>query len=332
MDLDLAQVRAFVATAEARHFGHAATDLGLTQQALSKRIARLEALLGTRLLERGHGSVEPTPAGERFLAPARRALAAADAAISAVRDEAGPLRVDLWGHLYDPSRTLSDVINAPHSHELPPGRPDRSLPAIELGRARDLPAVASALLRGEIDAGFGRVHRSALPPAGGLTHRIVRLEPMDALLSDRHPLARTEQLRPGDLRDSRLLFPAAADRLDFLSRFAEAFEIRDRIEAVNLGAGRLLADLRDTPDAFTLFPADARLPDVPGIRSVPLVDPVPLYAWSVIWNEAAGHPRLPDLLQALTAKARTRRWLEYNPCADWLPTEDTTTYTAPPLT
>lgn len=312
MDLDLAQVRAFVTTAGTRHFGHAAAELGLTQQALSKRIARLETLLGARLLDRGHGGVEPTAAGRRFLAPARRALAAADAAVSAVRDDAGPLRVDVWGHLYDPSRTLSEVID------------DGGLPPVELGRARDLPAVLSSLLRGEADAAFGRVHRTGLPREDELTRRIVRLEPVDALIAEDHPLARAEQLRPGDLSDARLLFPASADRLDFLRRFADAFGIRDRVERVNLGAAHLLTELRDTPGAFTLFPADARLPDVPGVRAIPLTSPVPLYAWSLLWTGAAPHPRLTDLTRALAAKGRTRRWLEYDPSRDWLPEEDAT--------
>jgi DNA-binding transcriptional LysR family regulator len=47
VELDLAQVTAFVAAAEARSFGRAAQQLHLTQQALSKRIARLEASVGT---------------------------------------------------------------------------------------------------------------------------------------------------------------------------------------------------------------------------------------------------------------------------------------------
>jgi len=43
VDLDLAQVRAFLATADGLHFGHAAEQLSLSQQALSKRIARIPA-------------------------------------------------------------------------------------------------------------------------------------------------------------------------------------------------------------------------------------------------------------------------------------------------
>ncbi|MGW0451189.1 LysR family transcriptional regulator, partial [Streptosporangium sandarakinum] len=76
MDLDLAQVRAFVLTAEELHFGRAAVELSISQQALSKRIAALESRLGARLLDRGGQGVRLTEAGRRFLAPARQALAA----------------------------------------------------------------------------------------------------------------------------------------------------------------------------------------------------------------------------------------------------------------
>jgi DNA-binding transcriptional LysR family regulator len=67
MELDLAQVRAFVEVAEQRHFGRAAAKLFLTQQALSKRIQRLERTVGQPLLARGPRGVEPTAAGQRFL-------------------------------------------------------------------------------------------------------------------------------------------------------------------------------------------------------------------------------------------------------------------------
>ena len=58
VDLDLSLVRAFVATAETLHFGHAAKRLNTSQQALSKRITRLESLLAVRLFEREGDAVD----------------------------------------------------------------------------------------------------------------------------------------------------------------------------------------------------------------------------------------------------------------------------------
>ncbi|MEV3926726.1 LysR family transcriptional regulator [Actinomadura coerulea] len=110
MDLDLGQVRAFVAVAGHLHFGRAAEELSISQQAVSKRVARLEAALGVPLLTRGN--VEPTDAGRRFLEPARELLRSADAAVGAVHAVGRPLRIDLWGHLYGPARTVAPVIGA----------------------------------------------------------------------------------------------------------------------------------------------------------------------------------------------------------------------------
>ncbi|MFD9355713.1 LysR family transcriptional regulator [Streptomyces sp. NPDC060031] len=309
MDLDLAQVRAFVLAAQELHFGRAAETLSISQQALSKRIARLESGLGAEMFHRGGHGVRLTAAGHRFLEPARQTLAAADQAVAAVRDEHRPLRVDVWGHLYAPMRTLAQVAartGAPH---------------LELGHGRDLPSVAAALLHGDIDAAFGRVHP---PVPAGLTHRLVRLEPVDVILGTDHPLAGEAALRPGQLRDSVLWTPGALGRLDFLHRFAERFGIRDRAEGPNLGLDHFLAGLSADVRRFALMPADAPLPRTPAIRSVPLVDPTPLYAWSLLWRSTSGHPRLDALIGTFAAEAGRSRWLEYDPARDWLPEPHTT--------
>ncbi|QES51858.1 LysR family transcriptional regulator [Streptomyces venezuelae] len=303
MDLDVAQVRAFVRTAEELHFGRAAGTLAISQQALSKRIARLESLLGTELFQRrGGNGVRLTEAGQRFLPPARQTVAAADAAVAVVLGEQRPLRVDVWGHLYTPMRTLAQVA----------GRAGE----LTLGHGRDLPSVTTALLRGDIDAAFGRVHP---PLPAGLTHRLVRLEPVDAVLSTDHPLAAAPALRPDQLRDSTLWAPGALDRLDFLHRFADRFGIRNTATSINLGLAHFLTEVAEEPRRFSLVPADVPLPEIPGLCSVPLVDPTPLYAWSLLWRTGNGHPGLTGLATACAEEAGRRRWLEYAPTRDWLP-------------
>ncbi|SPE47662.1 HTH-type transcriptional regulator GltC [Streptomyces netropsis] len=298
----MAQVRSFVRAAEELHFGRAAGTLAISQQALSKRIARLESLLGTELFHRGGNGIRLTEAGQRFLPPARQTLAAADAAVAAAVGKDRPLRVDVWGHLYAPMRTLAQV--AGQSREL------------MLGHGRDLPSVTAALLHGDIDAAFGRVH----PPLhAGLAHRLVRLEPVDAVLSADHPLAAEPALRPDQLRGSVLWAPGALDRLDFLHQFAERFGIRDRAASVNLGLAHFLTEVAGDPRRFSLLPADVPLPETPGLRSVPLVDPTPLYAWSLLWRTGNVHPGLNHLTAACAAEAGRSRWLEYDPAHDWLP-------------
>ncbi|MFH8771282.1 LysR family transcriptional regulator [Streptomyces sp. NPDC085866] len=309
MDLDLALVRAFVVTARTLHFGRAAEELDTSQQALSKRIARLEELLAVRLFER-QGGIRLSEAGERFLPAACEALVAGERAVAAVTGAGPVVRIDTWGHLYAPMRTVADAVEA-----LGPVR-------WEPGPGRDWPSVAQALLRGDTDLGFGRVHPLPDGRDVGLTQRLVRLEPVDAVVSPSHPLADAPALRPADLRDSVLWSPAELSRLDFLRRFADEFHITRRHDGPNLGLDHLVQHIRTEPEGFTLFPADAPLPDHMGLRCVPLVEPTPLYAWSLAWRESSRHPLLDPLLRGFTEVGRARRWLEYSPQRDWLPDID----------
>jgi DNA-binding transcriptional LysR family regulator len=79
-DLEVRQLRYFVAVAEELHFGHAAARLGMAQPPLSRAIRDIERHLGVRLLERTTRNVALTPAGETLLRDARHALDAVSAA------------------------------------------------------------------------------------------------------------------------------------------------------------------------------------------------------------------------------------------------------------
>lgn len=85
-DLEVRQLRYFVAVAEELHFGRAAERLGMAQPPLSRAIRELERQLGVTLLERTTRRVALTSAGETLLRDARTALDAVAAAAGRARN------------------------------------------------------------------------------------------------------------------------------------------------------------------------------------------------------------------------------------------------------
>ncbi|WP_040846570.1 helix-turn-helix domain-containing protein, partial [Nitrospirillum viridazoti] len=82
MDLLLA-MRVYVRVVERGSLSAAARDLGMGQPAVSERIERLEAHLGSRLLLRSTRSLSMTDAGAVFYERARQTLEAAADAVAA---------------------------------------------------------------------------------------------------------------------------------------------------------------------------------------------------------------------------------------------------------
>jgi DNA-binding transcriptional LysR family regulator len=90
--MELQQMRYVVAVAELGNFTRAAERCFVVQSALSHQVARLEQELGARLFHRTSRQVRLTPAGEAFLAEARRCLEAADRARAEVAAATGEIR------------------------------------------------------------------------------------------------------------------------------------------------------------------------------------------------------------------------------------------------
>jgi DNA-binding transcriptional LysR family regulator len=95
----LTHLRCFVAVAEERHFGRAATRLHVTQPALSRTISRLERTLGARLFDRTSRAVRLSGVGELLLPDAERLVGDADRlmalAAQAARGEIGTIRAGM---------------------------------------------------------------------------------------------------------------------------------------------------------------------------------------------------------------------------------------------
>ena len=165
MDVELHQLRYFVAVAEQRHFTKAARELSVAQPSVSKQIRRLEDELGAPLFHRMRGNVALTPAGEALLPLARRVLTDVAGAESEVRDLTGMRRGRLS---LGATPSLSTTL-------VPPAlaRYHQSYPGIELV----LLEAGSRDLVGELERGTLDVALVILPMHDDILETTVRLEP-----------------------------------------------------------------------------------------------------------------------------------------------------------
>jgi len=99
MDIDLNDLKAFLAVAHAKGFRDGARASGSSASGLSEAVRRLETQLGVRLFHRTTRSVVPTEAGQRLLERLRPALNEVQAALEVVDGfrsrPAGTLRINV---------------------------------------------------------------------------------------------------------------------------------------------------------------------------------------------------------------------------------------------
>lgn len=188
--LSLRQVRYFLGVAGAGKISAAATDLGISQSAITMAIKELEAELGVALLERRAGGVSLTRAGQNFVAHARNIEASvADAVLDMKRDS-----TDLAGHIrLGVTHTGAGYFLVP-----PLARFRRTHPGVTVDlRETDRPDMEDALLRGDIDVALMVV--SNLARAEALGHQTLMRSPRGLWLSSSHPLLRRETVTLADV-------------------------------------------------------------------------------------------------------------------------------------
>ena len=86
MSIDLDDLRGFVAVAELGSFHAAADALHLSQPALTRRLQKLEAMLGVQLVDRDTRQLRLSSVGRDFFFKAKRVLDDLDAAVLGIRE------------------------------------------------------------------------------------------------------------------------------------------------------------------------------------------------------------------------------------------------------
>jgi DNA-binding transcriptional LysR family regulator len=155
--MEIDDVRAFVAVADAGSVSAAARELFRTQPAVTRRLQRLERALGTRLVDRRRRPFALTPAGQAALTRCRALLASVQelrAAAGASQGPAGELRVAV-------AHALTEL-----TLEEPVGRVQRRFPAVRFrlstGWSRDL---LERIRTQSVEAAFLLLPRGEAPPA-----------------------------------------------------------------------------------------------------------------------------------------------------------------------
>jgi len=150
MKFSLGDLEAFVAITERGSFRAAAEAVHLSQPALSRRIEKLEAALGVRLLNRKLRPVSPTAAGREFYRKTRVVLDELGSTLLAIGDEAAGRSGEV---------TVACVPSAAY-HYLPEviRRFQREYPRVRV-QINDEAAgtVLEAVIRGEADFGINFV-------------------------------------------------------------------------------------------------------------------------------------------------------------------------------
>ena len=199
MRIELRHLRYFVAVAEECHFGRAAARLNMAQPPLSQQIKQLETELGVQLFVRSTRRVELTPAGRRYLERATSILGA----VTEAGDEAVRINAGLLGRVaigFTGSATYELLPNLARALRV-------DLPDIDLDLKGEMltPSQVDALLNHRLDLGILR------PPVRNpdLIVRILRREPLIAVLPETHVLAAEPSVSLADLRrDPFISYPS----------------------------------------------------------------------------------------------------------------------------
>ena len=302
-DLELRELRYFIAVAEELSFTRAAMRLGMAQPPLSAAIGKLERKLGVTLLERTSRRVTLTPAGAVLLEQGRIAVEAVGAAAERARRRgAQPGRLTVAVKPGTGTGLLKRIMERCATDPLIPrvhvlfGHPGGPAAAVRAG------AADAAILRAPFDP-------------RGLDAELLLTEPRVAVLPAGHRLAGRAEVRRADLAGEPMPHwagpgnPAAAAHWTGIDTPGPA---RGRHDA-EASPGPEINDISQLLDAVTLGHAVAYVPvsaaaqfRIAGLAVVPVSDLSPsqvMVAWPDTSRSAAVAAFVRAALEAAASEA-----------------------------
>ena len=303
-DVELRQLRYFVAVAEELNFGRAAQRLLIAGPSLSQQIKALERDLGVRLFDRDRRSVALTAAGETLLPHTRALLDQADALRDRAARIAGsePVRLgyvnwvpkDLTARAPANVRLLVDAWVAP-SH-----------------------AQAARVAEGSLDLAICWIRDEDLEERG-LGARLIGADRLYAVSTGTDP-------SPVRARDTVLLLDDDETTWSSWNDYARTLARDTGARALRISDGGL------TGPAFHDHVRELRRPVVnspkgqtaalpPDLVARPVRDPVVYWTWSLVWRRDRARPAVDATVDALTKRVDLDALGIHAPDA-WLPADD----------
>lgn len=286
--MTLFQLQCFISVAKTLNFTRSASELFITQPALSRSVSSLEQELNLKLLNRSRRAVSLTAAGQLFAKECQEIVSSFESGVHraklAVTGATGTLRLGFQRDMFE-SFTVDLVRSFRKAHpdievDLVPCSPTRLIRGLET-------AELDVIIAGDNAAPFTENN-----------HLLLSSRVECAALPAGHPLSGRSSVRLEELKDEPFItMTPSASRLGFESLVQKT---------MNAGfSPKIAAQVDYVPSLLMLIACGKGVSilhrnlekDAEGrVIFVPLEDVVPLRRW-LIWNETGQNPCLKHLVE-----------------------------------
>ncbi|EGQ9325591.1 LysR family transcriptional regulator [Vibrio cholerae] len=289
MNIDIKQLKYFVAVAEAGNIGQAAKSLHLTQPPLSRQIGLLENELSTPLFLRHPKGVTLTPAGERFYKDAKQILASMSDAYNNVQNiiqgKAGELSIGFMMHAaYNiiPQLTKKYLAQYPdvalHLQEVIPTELIKLIKSAKFD--------AAVMLKTECDASLNSLK--------------LKEEKLCLAVPTAHPLATTDIISGALLsQESFIATPmsVAPQLRNALDDYASKFNFEPKV-ILETQLQQTIVNMVSEELGIALVPEPLKKVQIPNVTFRDLPD-APSVEYVIVWRKDSLNPALMRLIENL---------------------------------